>query len=187
MKATRVCSVEGCEHTLGCHDARGMCNTHYKRWRKYGTTEPPKIPTVTERLAAGLVRMPNGCLEWTGYTDRNGYGQIRAGGRSPLTHRLAWELANGPIPDGLEVLHHCDNPPCCDAIDTKHHLFLGTQADNLADMAAKGRHGKQGITHCPKGHEYTEANTRIKSNGTRNCRACHRDTCARYREKRRNA
>ena len=187
MKATRVCSVEGCDALVGPKGARGLCSKHYRRWRNHGTTDEPLVPSVADRLAAGLERKPNGCLEWTGYTDPNGYGQIRVDGRNPLTHRLAWELAHGPIPDGLNILHHCDNPPCCDAIDTEHHLFLGTQADNLADMAAKGRHGKQSITHCPQGHEYTEANTRIHSNGGRNCRACHRDTCARYREKRRNA
>ncbi|MGH7024521.1 MAG: HNH endonuclease signature motif containing protein [Caulobacteraceae bacterium] len=50
-------------------------------------------------------------------------------------HRLAWELANGPIPDGLLILHKCDNPVCCNP----DHLFLGTAADNHADCAAKGR------------------------------------------------
>ncbi|MCH8043014.1 MAG: HNH endonuclease [Planctomycetes bacterium] len=52
------------------------------------------------------------------------------------THRLAWEFANGrPVPQGLQVLHDCDNPPCCNP----SHLFLGTNADNNADMMSKGR------------------------------------------------
>ncbi len=50
-------------------------------------------------------------------------------------HRVAWVVWRGPIPDGLWVLHTCDNPPCCNPA----HLFLGTRADNIADMVAKGR------------------------------------------------
>ena len=92
--------------------------------------------TATDRIAAGLERKPNGCLEWTGLTNAKGYGRTSLNGKPDLTHRIAWILANGPIPDGLHVLHHCDNPPCCDA---ETHLFLGTDADNRADMAAKGR------------------------------------------------
>lgn len=66
-----------------------------------------------------------------------GYGQFSRGGRGTnvLSHRFAWELANGEIPDGLQVLHRCDNKLCCNV----SHLWLGTQADNLADMDRKGR------------------------------------------------
>lgn len=112
------------------------------------TCKPPKIRgpkprPIAERLADQLLRMPNGCLEWQGSTDTGGYGVITIGSRVDGTrrqaqvHRLTWEMANGPIPEGLRVLHHCDNPPCCDAWGGC--LFLGTQADNMADMMAKGR------------------------------------------------
>lgn len=73
-------------------------------------------------------------MEWTGATLK-GYGQIGDGRCLRYTHRVAWELVNGPIPDGMHVCHHCDNPPCCNV----DHLFLGTDADNNADMIAKGR------------------------------------------------
>jgi len=136
------CSIDGCERDSL---ARGWCSTHYERWRKHGTTDllPSRLPSSAERLAAGLVRMPNGCLEWTGKALRDGYGQMEDKGKCVKTHRLAWTLVNGPIPDGLCVLHHCDNPPCCETDPTEGypdgHLFLGTRADNNADMCAKGR------------------------------------------------
>jgi hypothetical protein len=125
--------------------------------------------TLAERLERRLVRQPSGCLEWIGCRLPKGYGQIRVSGKTAMTHRQAWELAHGPIPDGLNVLHHCDNPPCCDVL----HLFLGTQAENNADRALKGRSHGQDITHCPQDHAYDEINT-VTHGGKRSCRECHR-------------
>lgn len=84
---------------------------------------------------------PDACWLWTANRNRNGYGTLKVGSRrdatrrTMLAHRKAWELMRGQIPPGSCVLHRCDNPPCCNPA----HLFLGTQADNLADMHAKGR------------------------------------------------
>lgn len=79
--------------------------------------------------------MPEGCWEWTGATTW-GYGEVnRQGISGRRVHRLAWEFAYGPIPDGLMVLHRCDNRSCV----RPDHLFLGTAADNMHDMIAKGR------------------------------------------------
>lgn len=75
------------------------------------------------------------CWEWTGCRIRNGYGRLGYKGKQHLTHRIAWELTNGTIPDGLCILHKCDNPPCC---NPDHH-FLGTKLDNMLDMRSKGR------------------------------------------------
>jgi hypothetical protein len=71
----------------------------------------------------------------SGYNKRGWHVAFKAGGKRHLAHRAAWEHANGPIPDGLFVLHKCDNPKCCNP----KHLFLGTQSQNAADMWAKGR------------------------------------------------
>jgi len=130
--------------------------------------------SVSERLNRRLVRMPNGCLRWTGCTTKDGYGQIRSGAKTTGTHRLAWTLKHGPIPPGMSVLHHCDNPPCCEAEGTDH-LFLGTQFDNMADMVAKGRQVNWEVakTHCPANHEYAPENTYVDSQGARHCKACH--------------
>jgi Autographiviridae endonuclease len=65
----------------------------------------------------------------------NGCSSFRIGQRIALAHRAVWELTHGAIPVGLRVLHRCDNPPCCNP----NHLFLRTQADNVADCMAKGR------------------------------------------------
>ena len=94
--------------------------------------------TLVTRLWSRVIADPHSeCWVWIGYRDAFGYGQIGIGGRKlEFTHRLAWQLANGPIPAGLLVLHTCDNPPCV----RPSHLFLGTHADNTADMMAKGRH-----------------------------------------------
>jgi hypothetical protein len=74
------------------------------------------------------------CIEWEGYRERKGYG--KRGNR--YAHRMAWEEAHGPIPDGMCVCHTCDNPPCVNI----EHLFLGTHADNMTDMVTKGRSQK---------------------------------------------
>lgn len=86
------------------------------------------------------VRIGDGCWEWTGPRAR-GYGYHR----SRRAHRVAFEFANGPIPEGLHVLHRCDNPACV-RVD---HLFLGTHQDNMADRSAKGRQ--------PRGSAHSEA------------------------------
>jgi hypothetical protein len=98
------------------------------------------------------------CWLWTGCTIGNGYGRISRNGESVRAHRAAWELRCGPIPDGLQVLHTCDNPACVRNDDAgwyevngvRHprlgHLWLGTDADNKADMIAKGRNA-QGERH----------------------------------------
>lgn len=83
------------------------------------------------------------CWIWTASTYPDGYGCAWNGERLVGAHRLAWEYTNGPVPDGLQVLHRCDRTACCNPA----HLFLGDNSANVADRVAKGRtqrHGRGG-------------------------------------------
>jgi hypothetical protein len=76
-----------------------------------------------------------GCLEWSGCKTKKGYGAVSVGNRPVLVHRYFYEKWIGRIPEGLNVCHRCDNPSCAEP----SHLFIGTNADNTADMVEKHR------------------------------------------------
>ncbi len=101
--------------------------------RKTGPKPLPPEKRFWPKVREGA---PDECWEWQGSRLKTGYGQFAVSrSRAALAHRMSWELANGPIPDGMHVLHHCDNPPCVNPA----HLFLGSNEDNIADRVAKGR------------------------------------------------
>src|SRR5262245_32547225 len=81
--------------------------------------------------------LPSPCWLWAGSTNNCGYGYVTYGGGLEGVHRISWELQHGPIPNGLWICHRCDRPGCL----RPSHLFIGTPADNVADMVAKGRAG----------------------------------------------
>lgn len=137
---TTTCKVEGCNRPK---NAGLMCSMHYHRWKKHGDPGPAgRINSLkTDPLDVRMQRIgwavqDNGCWLWNGYTAPNGYGMVSiAPYRRGYAHRAAWTVANGPIPDGMQVCHRCDNPPCVNPA----HLFLGTVIDNMRDMSTKGR------------------------------------------------
>lgn len=100
---------------------------------------------IEERLLESCLRCDTtGCFLYTGHLDRYGYGQISQDGKTRSVHKIAWELKNGPVPDGMEVCHTCDekypidskeNRRCCEIT----HLYLGTRKENAERMSQLGR------------------------------------------------
>lgn len=139
-------------------------------------------PTLIETLETNSERKDSGCIEWLGPFSPRGYGHVgkRQNGRTVTyrTHRLAYELANGPIPAGLVVRHKCDNPPCLNL----DHLELGTPYENAVDRDNRGRNAERRKVTCPQGHPYDETNTYVTPNGARKCRTCNRARVAAHRQ-----
>lgn len=128
-------STDGCCRADDCDRSivtRGFCRKHYSRWQRHG--DPSRGALTPEQRFWPHVATGPGCWEWTRARNSGGYGTfVYPDGQ--LAHRFSWIVSFGPIPDGLDVLHKCDNPPCV----RPDHLFLGTDADNAADKVAKGR------------------------------------------------
>jgi hypothetical protein len=143
------------------------------RYSKFGTLEDC------------IERSPDGCWEWKGPRDPDGYGRHRG----IQAHREAYKHFVGPIGAGMIVCHSCDNPPCCNP----DHLWLGNAKSNGVDSALKGRannqYGGQSATHCINGHEYTPENTywRPGKVAGRDCRACIRNRATSHKARKQPA
>lgn len=106
-------------------------------------TAAKPIPELTDDRKANFFRrikinQDTGCHEWQATKTKGGYGQVSLFGRMFSVHRVAYFLATGNDPSGLDTCHTCDNPSCCNP----DHLFIGTTSENMRDCAAKGRANK---------------------------------------------
>lgn len=114
---------------------------------------------------------PNECWNWRGGKPGKGYGRITVNGRGMPAHRLSVLLSGRPIPKGMFVDHCCRNTKCVNP----RHLRVVTPRINSIENSIGPTAINASRTHCPKGHEYTEDNTRYCSRGHRTCKACQKE------------
>jgi hypothetical protein len=151
MAKSSLCSVDGCDKAVR---SNGLCGSHYFRLRRRGTTEMSAswrdAPLHRKILRQLKLDRTTGCWEWQGTVSNGKYGHVSIGPRGAakiwLVHRLFYAHRHGPIPVGMMVCHHCDNMICCNPA----HLFVGTHADNMADMDKKGRRPRGEDHGCAK-------------------------------------
>lgn len=131
------CCVDCCINLVY---AKGLCEKHYQRNRKFGNPLGGiKNQGPVEERFWRFVEKSDGCWLWIGNKSKAGYGRISVGTKSlgyVQSHRLSWEIHNKKsIPNGLVVMHKCDNPSCVNP----DHLSVGTYKENTQDMISKGR------------------------------------------------
>jgi hypothetical protein len=127
-----------------------------------------KEPVLTRMLRKVEDSSRSGCWVWSGAKNAGGYGVVLTSERRPaLAHRMMWQEHFGPIPEGHEIHHKCENRQCVNP----HHLEAVTRLEHRAKHPSY----QLAKTHCPQGHAYTDENTYRYADGRRRCRTCSRD------------
>lgn len=141
-----MCVIENCNGKIHGY---GMCRYHYNAWKTHGDPLGGKnhFGSLEERFFRYAQKGSdvNDCWKWTAAKNPNGYGKIGTAGKGSKiegAHRVSWEIHNNQkIPDGMFVLHSCDNPECTNP----KHLRVGTKSDNMKDMYARARQGRRNL------------------------------------------
>ena len=127
-----------------------------------------RLPLV-DRFEAKVVRTDS-CWLWTGAVTSSGYGLLkRSRGVTVYAHRLAYEMAHGPVPPGLTVDHLCGSRLC---VNPDHFEAVTLRTNILRSDGTGARHAR--TTRCPQGHLYDLANTYVDRRGSRSCKTCRR-------------
>lgn len=123
-----------------------------------------------KEVPCGVSGLVGPCYQFTGATHR-GYGRVW-NGRNMLVHVYVWQEAKGPVLSGMVLDHRCRNRACCNV----NHLRVVTRKVNSTENVEGAQWQlNKAKTQCPRGHEYSESNTRVLSNGGRQCKACNRE------------
>lgn len=124
------------------------------------------------------------CMVYDGQRSPDGYGVVRIERKHQMVHKYMWSLENGPVPDGLQLDHLCNNEPCW----RQDHLEAVTPRENSLRSNSPASHNSR-KTHCKHGHELSGENlkqwTSASGNRRRECRDCRRDISARYQARQR--
>ena len=134
----RTCSVDGCKRP---QLAKGLCSAHYQQNRKGQELRPLRPKLTLEQRFWGKVKKTPDCWVWTAGTASNGYGRIRVDGRKRPAHRVAWEMTNGRIPEGMDLDHRCGNRACVNP----EHLRVTTRSQNMQHRIGNQRNNTSGV------------------------------------------
>lgn len=137
----KICTIEDCDRPC-C--GRGWCRMHYSRWRRHGDPlagGPFIDPVLTPEKFWSLIPSGPNCAEWPRGIDVNGYGEAIYQGAKWRAHRLAYRLAHGEIPDGMEIDHICHNRACV----KPSHLRLATRKQNSENHPGAQSNSKSGV------------------------------------------